>query len=1748
MLGDGRAFSDFASIWARPMRRRAALSNSRLAAGLASRMVRRAQLLKGSTALAGAAIAALALPAAPARAQTFTFIGGSGSLWGASGSWDVGAVPDSATAQVFLPDPTLNTSLDLGGGTFTVNRLTFAPTGNRYGILNGTLVFDGANATIDVQPSGAYHTFTTLLGPAGVVAMTDLTINTAVGGLLAFEGATISGPGALIKTGAGSMLLGGANSYSGGTVVEAGTLTLIEADTLGTGPLTVNGGSLNLAGFDQSVAGLSGAGGIIDLGSATLTTTSAGSASYAGVVTGTGALVKGGAGTLTLTGTNSYTGGTAINAGTLALSGAGRLAASGAVTIASGAAFRIDASSVDQTIGSLSGSGSVALGANTLTFGNATNQTFAGSIGGTGGVVKQGSGRQTLTGSNTYTGGTTINAGTLALSGAGSLAASGSLDLANGGTGFDISASAANQTIGSLSGFGNVVLGVNTLTFGNVTNQTFAGSIGGTGGIVKQGTGRQTLAGTNTYLGGTTITAGTLALIGAGRLAASGDLNLAGAGAEFDIGAADGSRTIGGLSGVTGSTIWLGANTLTFGDATNQIFAGSIGGSGGITKQGTGRQTLTGINTYLGGTTINDGTLALSGAGSLAAGGSLSLSGAGFDISGASGNRTIGALSGSAGSTITLGANTLTFGNATNQVFAGSIGGTGGIVKQGTGRQTLSGTSSYGGTTTVSAGELRVDGALTGPGTVTVSAGAILSGTGSIAGAVTVDGTLSAGHSPGTLTVGALTLNSGATSVFELNTPGVVGGSNPVTGNDLVEVTGNLRLGGALDARVAAAGYYRLFNYGGSLTGSFDSQSVTSTQGGFTIASAQVETAVAGQVNLAVLGAGQTMQFWDGSNTSTNGTVDGGAGTWSNFGSNWTDSAGSANGGWGGSVGIFAGSAGGAVSVSGTVSFDTLQFSTNGYVLSGGTLAIAPASGTAGTFNVDNGVVASIASTIANGSGTAIVKVGGGTLILSGSNSYTGGTTIAGGVLQVSADANLGAPSGGLSLDGGTLRTTASFSSARNAVITAAGGIVQTDADLSWSGVASGSGALTKTGSGTLILTGTNTYAGGTTIAAGVLQIGDGGTSGSITGAVVNNRTLAFNRSDDIAFAGAISGTGDLQKRGAGSLTLTGANSYSGGTLIAQGTLIGTASSFGTGQIMNTGALVIDQATEASFANAINGSGSFTKRGLGNLTLTGTSGMVGSTTVEAGKLSVNGSLGASAVTVLSGATLGGSGTVGGIVANAGATIAPGNSIGTLTVSGNVSFASGSVYQVEVNAAGQGDRIAASGSAAIWGGTVEVLAANGNYAASTSYTILTASGGVSGRFADVTSNLAFLTPSLSYGGTDVVLTMTRNQTLFLGAAVSRNQGFSAVATEALGFGNPVYDTIVSATSAEARAGFDLLSGEAHAQAVRVMIEESRLVRDTILGHLRGPLLTQAGQQVAAAFTADLPGRESAITMPAPVPQPRYALWGEAFGGTGNTDADGNAAGQSRRTGGALLGVDLMLFEAPGSSLKLGVAGGYSQSRFDLDARLSSGKLESGHAALYAGARFGNLRLDAGAAYSWSENDIRRQVQIRGFGDLLRLQHPGSVTQGFAELGYGFAFSGFALEPFAQLALIRVSTDAGIEQGGAAALRVLSSEQTLGFTTLGVRAEAQLGSAPLFARAMLGWRHGFGELTPQARAAFATGTTPATVFAAPIDREALVAEAGLAWRISSSTALGLTYSAAIGERSRDHALKGRVEMRF
>ncbi|MFP3246936.1 MAG: autotransporter domain-containing protein, partial [Paraburkholderia sp.] len=424
---------------------------------------------------------------------------------------------------------------------------------------------------------------------------------------------------------------------------------------------------------------------------------------FGGNISGTGGLIKQGSGTETLTGPNVYSGGTTIEAGTLALGVGGSLASNGSVNLTgAGAGFDISAAA-SQTIGALSGvsGSSVMLGANTLTLAGSTSQAFGGSISGTGGLIKQGSGTQTLGGASTYTGGTTIEAGTLALGAGGSLAATGSVNLAGTGTGFDISA-ATNQTIGALSGAAgsSVTLGANTLTFGDSTNQTFAGVVTGAGGLIKQGSGTQTLSGANTYSGGTTIANGTLAIGSGGSLSSSGTVSLTLAAAGFNLSAASGGQTIGGLSGVAGSSVVLGANALTINGSTSQTFAGAISGSGGLTKQGSGTQTLSGASTYSGGTTLSGGTLAIAQDTSLgAASGALTFSGGTL--------QTTSTLS--SARNVTLASNGVFNTNAgTNLTLSGTVSGSGALVKAGSGTLTLSAAETYSGGTTIEDGTLVV--------------------------------------------------------------------------------------------------------------------------------------------------------------------------------------------------------------------------------------------------------------------------------------------------------------------------------------------------------------------------------------------------------------------------------------------------------------------------------------------------------------------------------------------------------------------------------------------------------------------------------------------------------------------------------------------------------------------------------------------------------------------------------------------------------------------------------------------------------------------------------------------------------------------------------------------------------------------------------------------------------------------------------------------------------------------------------
>ena len=315
----------------------------------------------------------------------------------------------------------------------------------------------------------------------------SLDVDSSLSGVIQ-DGGLNGGTGAsLQKIGTGTLTLSGPNAYTGTTTVSAGTLATAAGNTLpGLTAVTVEApGMLNFAGFNQSIGSLAGAGSV-PLGSATLTTGNDNtSTDFSGVMSGSGALDKVGSGTFVLSGDNTYTGGTTIAAGTLQLSNGG-------------------------TTGSITGN---VTDNGTLAFDHNNVFTFGGAISGTGGLAQLGSGTTILTADNSYTGPTTINGGFLQAGAAISALGNNSAVTINAGT---LDLHSFNETIGSLTGAGVVTLGSGTLTVGDNTSTAYAGTIIGTGGLDKVGTGTLTLSG-NANLGGTTIEGGTLA-VNAGTL------------------------------------------------------------------------------------------------------------------------------------------------------------------------------------------------------------------------------------------------------------------------------------------------------------------------------------------------------------------------------------------------------------------------------------------------------------------------------------------------------------------------------------------------------------------------------------------------------------------------------------------------------------------------------------------------------------------------------------------------------------------------------------------------------------------------------------------------------------------------------------------------------------------------------------------------------------------------------------------------------------------------------------------------------------------------------------------------------------------------------------------------------------------------------------------------------------------------------------------------------------------------------
>ena len=325
---------------------------------------------------------------------------------------------------------------------------------------------------------------------------------------------------------------------------------------------------------------------------------------------------------------------------------------------------------------------------------------------------------------------------------------------------------------------------------------------------------------------------------------------------------------------------------------------------------------------------------------------------------------------------------------------------------------------------------------------------------------------------------------------------------------------------------------------------------------------------------------------------------------------------------------------------------------------------------------------------IRNGTGAlALTKAGTGSWTLSGANSYSGGTTLAGGVLSVSAAANLG--SGSLTFAGGTLSNSRDIITRRNVALVGGGGSFNTAGGyFTLNGSVSGAGGLTKTGGNILTLAGAQTYTGASKVNAGMLKFSaDGANASSVASSsfmVAAGATLLF--SDTQTVAAPITGGGTLVHEFAGATTLTGAATHTGGTSVIGGVLQvgnggGSGALAGNVALSGGGTLAFNRSDAQAFAGVISGAGGVVQRGTGVLTLSGASTYSGATMVQSGELRLDGSVAGSAVTVAAGARLSGSGQLGALTVAG--VLAPGHSPGLLSA-GATTFAGGGRYLWEIN--------------------------------------------------------------------------------------------------------------------------------------------------------------------------------------------------------------------------------------------------------------------------------------------------------------------------------------------------------------------------------------------------------------------------------------------------------------------------------
>jgi outer membrane autotransporter protein len=475
-------------------------------------------------------------------------------------------------------------------------------------------------------------------------------------------------------------------------------------------------------------------------------------------------------------------------------------------------------------------------------------------------------------------------------------------------------------------------------------------------------------------------------------------------------------------------------------------------------------------------------------------------------------------------------------------------------------------------------------------------------------------------------------------------------------------------------------------------------------------------------------------------------------------------------------------------------------------------------------------------------------------------------------------------------------------------------------------------------------------------------------------------------------------------------------------------------------------------------------------------------------------------------------------------------LSPGNSVGTLTVSGDLNLLAGSVYQYEIDANQKSDLVSVTGRAVIDSGAIFKLSAEDGVYLNRLYPVLRASSLIGTKFL---TNYTFINLDFMPSSDNLGLVVQRNSVPMASFAQTNNQRAVAKAIDAQSSGDePFNDVLLNDNPSQLPNLYQGWSGEIYSANQAALIYNSRLLAQVMNWRLQDSWLSNS-----STTRLQRVGQTNADT----------AVWAQAYGNWDTFSANADAKKATSNSGGLILGVDHALT----TNFRLG--GGFSASTTNTSVASSSANTNGYHVMLYSTYDKNRLRLNSGVVQSWYSANMRRTLPLDDRGNAKGTVDSRS-TQLFADLSSPITLSQqqdhhTTIAPFGQVSQIWLQTSKFSESGAEAGLTGLATNANTGFGTLGARLSHQWKTDKNNWQVGLsaGWQRAWGDLSPTTTLSFATGPG-FTVNAAPIARNSAVIEVGIGASLGQSSRFNLVYSATLSGQSRGQLLQAQLQKSF